>query len=153
MNQKASSPFGDDSLDWSYPSSPETLLKKARAAQKAAYVPYSGFPVGAALLTTEGKIIQSCNVENASYGLSLCAERNVLTRAVSEGDRDFVAIAVVGRSGEPCLPCGACRQFMAEFNPALIVVLEEGEKPLLYRLDLDLLPRPFILAKEMPLEG
>ncbi|NCB17700.1 MAG: cytidine deaminase [Synergistales bacterium] len=140
-------------MNWPHSVTPEALLKKAREAQQAAYVPYSHFPVGAALLTTEGAVILGCNVENASYGLSICAERNALTTAVALGERHFVAIAVVGRHGEPCLPCGACRQFMAEFNAAFFVVLEEGTESLLYRLDLDLLPHPFVLEGEFSLEG
>jgi cytidine deaminase len=135
-------------MDWPHSVSPEELLKKARVAQQAAYVPYSVFPVGAALLTEGGDVITGCNVENASYGLTLCAERNALTTAVARGEKKFAAIAVVGRSGEACLPCGACRQFMAEFNPALLVVLEEGPEPLIYHLDLDLLPHPFALRSE-----
>lgn len=140
-------------MNWSHSVTPEALLERAREAQKAAYAPYSRFPVGAALLTAKGAIVEGCNVENTSYGLSICAERNAMTTAIALGKEEFVAIAIVGRSGEPCLPCGACRQFMAEFNSALVVVLEEGTEPLLYRLDLDLLPHPFILKGESPLEG
>lgn len=92
------------------------LLAAARGVRERAYAPYSDFHVGAAVETEEGAIIAGCNVENASYGLSICAERVALTRAVAEGHRAFRAIAVAGPEGADTTPCGACRQFMAEFN-------------------------------------
>ncbi|HJB28479.1 MAG TPA: cytidine deaminase [Candidatus Blautia faecavium] len=97
------------------------LIKKAFSAQKRAYTPYSGFQVGAALLTRDGKIYEGCNIENASYGATNCAERTAFFRAVYEGERDFLAIAIVGKPEkseeyEYCAPCGICRQVMAEFG-------------------------------------
>jgi cytidine deaminase len=99
------------------------LLDRARQARAQAYAPYSGFTVGAALLTEEGDVVTGCNVENASYGLSNCAERTALFKAVSEGRRRFAAVAVVGtRDDAPCAPCGACRQVLYEFGPDMLFV-------------------------------
>lgn len=100
-----------------------TLLEHAKEARKRAYVPYSGFPVGAALLTKSGKIYEGCNIENASYGLSNCAERTTIFKAISEGETEIEAIAVVAESGQPVPPCGACRQVISEFNPKMRVIL------------------------------
>lgn len=94
---------------------PKQLIDEAIAASKQAHVPYSQFHVGAALLTTDGKIYRGCNIENASYGLTNCAERTAIFKAVSEGDKQFSAIAVVGDTDGPISPCGACRQVLAEF--------------------------------------
>ncbi|WP_195696731.1 cytidine deaminase [Priestia megaterium] len=94
---------------------PKQLIDEAIAASKQAHVPYSQFHVGAALLTTHGKIYRGCNIENASYGLTNCAERTAIFKAVSEGDKQFSAIAVVGDTDGPISPCGACRQVLAEF--------------------------------------
>ncbi|UYP10359.1 cytidine deaminase [Priestia megaterium] len=94
---------------------PKQLIDEAIAASKQAHVPYSHFRVGAALLTTDGKIYRGCNIENASYGLTNCAERTAIFKAVSEGDKQFSAIAVVGDTDGPISPCGACRQVLAEF--------------------------------------
>ena len=98
---------------------PEELVRQALAAMKFAYVPYSGFTVGAALLTKSGKVYLGCNIENAAYGPSNCAERTAFFKAVSEGEREFSAIAVVGgKDGDAAdifPPCGICRQVMREF--------------------------------------
>lgn len=94
------------------------LVQKAMDARKYAYVPYSKFRVGAALLTTEGEIFTGCNIENAAYSPTNCAERTAFFKAVSEGKRVFLAIAIVGgenKTGEYCPPCGVCRQVMLEF--------------------------------------
>ncbi|WP_409303387.1 cytidine deaminase [Peribacillus sp. SCS-155] len=91
------------------------LIAEAKEAMKKAYVPYSKFLVGAALLTKDGKIFRGCNIENASYGLTNCAERTAIFKAVSEGFHEFEAIAVVGDTDGPVSPCGACRQVIAEF--------------------------------------
>ena len=96
------------------------LIEKALAARERAYAPYSKFRVGAALLTREGKVYTGCNIENAAYGPTNCAERTAFFKAVSEGEREFAAIAVAGgkqdQTGkEYCFPCGVCRQVMAEF--------------------------------------
>jgi cytidine deaminase len=96
----------------------EELLAAAREAVSAAYCPYSNFAVGAAVLTADGAIYRGCNVENASYGLSICAERSAVFAAVSDGKLDIVAIAVVTNSKNPARPCGACRQVIAEFSQA-----------------------------------
>lgn len=88
------------------------------------YVPYSGFPVGAAIYCTDGSIFTGCNVENAAYGSTICAERTALVKAVSEGHQnDLERIAVVGNSEDYCWPCGACRQMLYEFNPNITVLV------------------------------
>jgi len=112
----------------------ETLLwNAAHAAAALAYAPYSDFHVGAALLTSEGEVVTGCNVENASYGLTNCAERTAVHRAVAEQKLSrgiaIEAIAVVHRDGESCTPCGACRQVILEFGPNAVVIYQfEGER-------------------------
>jgi cytidine deaminase len=94
---------------------PQLLVAAAMQAMKSAYAPYSRYPVGAAVMAEDGSVYTGCNVENASYGLTLCAERNAVAAAVAAGDRALVAVAVVaGGDAEP-FPCGACRQVLAEF--------------------------------------
>lgn len=97
------------------------LLQRAWSARENAYAPYSKFAVGAALLTASGEIFSGCNIENISFGLTLCAERAAAAAAVQAGQREFTAIAVVADSAAPVVPCGACRQFLAEFNPSLAI--------------------------------
>jgi cytidine deaminase len=99
------------------------LLEAARAARLKAVAPYSHFLVGAALETLEGQIITGCNIENATYGLTVCAERVALFKAISEGHRQFRQIAVVADTAEPTPPCGACRQLLWEFAGDLPVIL------------------------------
>ena len=99
------------------------LLRVADQAQKMAYAPYSGFAVGAALLAADGAIYAGCNVENASYGLTICAERNAIAHAVLCGARQFTAVAVVTDNG--VTPCGACRQVLAEFGPRMTVIVAD----------------------------
>jgi len=118
------------------------LIESARAAREKAYAPYSHFKVGAAPLFADGTVVQGCNVENASYGISLCAERNAMTTAVTMGELAPTAAAIVGERGEPCPPCGACRQFLAEFNRNMDIILENGGNILFYKLA-DLLPFGF----------
>lgn len=125
----------------------ETLLAEARLHGERAWVPYSNFRVGAAVLTADGVTVGGCNVENASYGLAVCGERTALFSAIAQGHRDLVALAVScldGDTSQPStlMPCGACRQVMVELlrSDALVVVDGVG------RLGLDdLLPRPFRL--------
>jgi cytidine deaminase len=122
------------------------LVSAARKAQQNAYAPYSHFPVGAALLTKNGKIYTGCNVENAAYPSGICAERTAIFKAVSEGEREFVAIAVIGPTEQPISPCGACRQVMAEFSDAdspLIVLSCSVDGQVLVETLADLLPRSF----------
>ena len=100
------------------------LLEQEIQARDKAYVPYSKFRVGAALLTTSGKVYQGCNIENASYGLTNCAERTALFKAVSEGEKEFSTMVVVGETEGPIAPCGACRQVIVEFcKPDMPVIL------------------------------
>ena len=101
----------------------DDLVAAARAAREHALAPYSGFRVGAALRTPAGRIITGCNVENASYGLTVCAERVALLKALSEGERAFSAIAVVADTPSPTPPCGACRQLLWEYCGDIPVVL------------------------------
>lgn len=107
----------------------EELIKAAYLARESAYVPYSGFKVGAVVLTKRGHIYSGCNIENASYGLSNCAERTAIFKAVSEGETDFAAIAIVADTAKPVAPCGACRQVIAEFNIGRVIMCNlKGEK-------------------------
>ena len=111
---------------------PEELVRQALAAMKFAYVPYSGFTVGAALLTKSGKVYLGCNIENAAYGPSNCAERTAIFKAVAEGEREFAAIAVVGGkdgvAADIFPPCGVCRQVMQEFcAPDFMIYMGRGD--------------------------
>jgi cytidine deaminase len=121
----------------------QQLLDAARAVRENAVATFSGFKVGAALLTEDGKIVTGCNVENATYGLTICAERVAMFKALSEGHRKFVAVAVVADTASPTPPCGACRQVLWEFGGDLEVVLgnltEEKARVRLAKL----LPQPF----------
>ncbi len=102
------------------------LIRRAVEARERAYAPYSKFAVGAALLAADGRIFTGCNVENASYGLTMCAERVALFKAISEGAREFTAIAIVC-GASPCSPCGACRQVLFEFAPDLLVIMADAD--------------------------
>ena len=101
----------------------EQLIEEAKKARDKAYVPYSKFGVGAALLTNDGKVYQGCNIENAAYSMCNCAERTALFKAYSEGDRDFQMMAVVADTDRPCSPCGACRQVISELCPSDMKVI------------------------------
>ncbi|MBE7094918.1 cytidine deaminase [Bacillus cereus] len=107
-------------------------IEEANKMLSKAYIPYSKFPVGAALVTKEGKIYTGCNIENASYGLCNCAERTAIFKAVSEGERDFSYLVITGETDGPISPCGACRQVIAEFcelkMPVLLTNVKGDEK-------------------------
>ena len=98
------------------------LLRIAKEASLNAYVPYSGFPVGAALECEDGTVYTGCNVENAAYGDTICAERTAVVKAVSEGQRRFTRIAIYGEGQGYCMPCGSCRQVLSEFSPEMEVL-------------------------------
>lgn len=117
----------------------EVLVAKAWHARERAYAPYSQFAVGAALLSADGRVFTGCNVENLSYGLTICAERVALASAIAAGARKFTRIAVVADTKVPISPCGACRQVMAEFQVPRVILANRNE-----RLDFslpELLPR------------
>ena len=120
------------------------LLAFAREAQEKAYAPYSKFRVGAAVYTEEGEIFQGVNIENASYPATTCAEAAAVASAVSAGYRSITAVAVVGDSDAPTVPCGCCRQILAEFNPEMRVIMgAQGDDVTVATLD-ELLPDAFV---------
>ncbi|MTI81471.1 MAG: cytidine deaminase [Firmicutes bacterium] len=121
----------------------EKLLNMAKTAMQQAYVPYSNFPVGSALITKNGNVYSGCNVENASYGLTCCAERVAIFKAVTEGNRDIKALAVIGNTELPCSPCGACRQVMYEFNPDMEVYIANKDGDYVKTYAGELLPAQF----------
>jgi cytidine deaminase len=125
------------------PSYLKELARLARDARRGAYAPYSRFKVGAALRTREGEVVTGCNMENASYGLTLCAERVAVFKAWSEGLRHFEAIAVVAQSPRPVAPCGACRQVLWEFCGDIWVHLVNPHGRTATRRLAELLPLPF----------
>jgi cytidine deaminase len=119
------------------------LLAFAREAQEKAYAPYSGFRVGAAVYA-DGDIFQGVNIENAAYGATLCAERAAIAAAIAAGCRDVTAIAIVGDSESPTVPCGGCRQVLAEFNPEMRVIMGGNtDEVSVMTLD-ELLPEAFV---------
>ena len=117
------------------------LITSAITARKRAYAPYSEFQVGAALLGKSGRVYTGCNVENAAYGPSMCAERTAVFKAVSEGEREFEAIAVVTENGVS--PCGTCRQVMMEFAPEMTVIIADTQGNVRRTVVRDLLPDGF----------
>ena len=120
------------------------LLEESKIAREKAYVPYSKFKVGAALLTADGSVYRGCNIENASYGMTNCAERTAFFKAVSEGVKDFAALAIVADTDHPCPPCGACRQVMVEFcKPEMPVYLTNLKGDVELTTVGDLLPGAF----------
>lgn len=124
------------------------LLAAAREAQASAYAPYSNFAVGAAALTSDGSIYRGCNIENASFGLTVCAERVALFNAVGDGRMDIVAVAVVTSAPKLCKPCGACRQVIAEFsqadNPIIVLCASHSGEAEMQTIT-ELLPDTFTL--------
>jgi len=124
---------------------PAALMREAERVRRRAYAPYSRFPVGAALLLADGRVVTGCNVENASYGLAVCAERNAVFQAVSEGERDFLAIAVTARAGHGAPPCGSCRQVLHEFAPRMMVYWRDAKGRIVSRRLTALLALPFVL--------
>ena len=121
----------------------EQLISVARQALGMAIAPFSGYMVGAALLTTQGKIYSGCNIENTSLSLSLCAERVALLKALSEGEREFKAIAIVSSGHSYCPPCGACRQMLYEFAPHIEVIMPDSKGRVISKKIEELLPLPF----------
>lgn len=121
------------------------LIQAAESMLDAAYAPYSGFHVGAALLGRNGRIYTGCNVENSSYGVSCCAERTALFKAVSEGEREFEAIAIVSSGGGVTYPCGICRQALSEFGSDMRVILSDNTGKITSFFLSELLPHSFKL--------
>ena len=126
---------------------PARLMAEAERARRMAYAPYSRFAVGAALLADDGRIFHGCNVENASYGLTTCAERTAVFSAVAAGVRRFAAIAVTAREGHGAPPCGACRQVLHEFAPELWVYWRDDNRRILKRRLSALLPKAFVFER------
>lgn len=126
------------------------LIVVAKEARENSYSPYSNFKVGAALLTKNGKVYKGCNVENGAYSPSCCAERTAFVKAISEGDKEFDSIAIVGGKNDTdefCLPCGVCRQFMSEFcNNEFKIYVTNNKEIKCYTLE-ELLPHSFKLEK------
>lgn len=118
------------------------LIDAALEARSRAYAPYSNFAVGAALLTKSGRIFRGCNVENVSFRLTVCAEQVAVATAIAEGESEFEEIAVVADSKEPVMPCGACRQTLAEFSPNMKVVMSTLDGRSETRSLAELLPHP-----------
>ncbi len=122
----------------------EQLFEAARQGRERAHAPYSKFPVGAAALFEDGTIVPGCNVENSSYGLTVCAERNAIARAVCDGKKKLAAMAIVVDTPEPCPPCGMCRQVMAEFADSKLPVRSQNLQGKEARYSLgELLPHAF----------
>lgn len=123
------------------------LYAEALKARENAYAPFSGFQVGAALLTEDGQVYTGVNIENSSYGATICAERTAFVKAISEGHRKFKALAVTAGDEQEALPCGICRQFMYEFSPELEIITGTDEENLNIRTLKELLPLGFRLEK------
>ena len=122
----------------------QELVKKAFEMHQFSYVPYSRFPVGAAILTRDGRVFTGCNVENAAYGSTICAERTAILKAVSEGCREgWTAIAIAGKGEDYCWPCGACRQMLYEFAPELELLVGKADRSFTKLKLCDLLPHGF----------
>lgn len=121
------------------------LIEISKKTQEFAYAPYSKFKVGAALLCRDGSVYTGCNIENATYGATNCAERTAVFKAVSEGKRDFKAIAITSSGKGLTFPCGICRQVLSEFSPEIKVILEDDKGELRTFMLPELLPHSFTL--------
>ena len=121
----------------------EKLLLSALEAKENAYAPYSSFPVGAALLTKGGRVFTGCNIENASYGATNCAERTAIFKAISEGEKEFIALAIVSNHPGYTFPCGICRQVIYEFSRDIQIIFENNKGEMLSLSIKDLFPYPF----------
>lgn len=130
---------GEDTMKEEY----KKLMKEAEKARKKAYTPYSKFKVGAAVLSADGKIFTGCNIENASFGLAVCAERVAIFKAISEGSTKFKAIAVIGDTDKPCSPCGACRQVISEFGEDIPLIMANLKGDVKIKKVKELLPEAF----------
>jgi cytidine deaminase len=128
----------------------KALAKKAQAARKYSHSPYSKFRVGAALLTSSGKVFTGCNIENSSFSLTICAERTAFFKAISEGHKRFKAIAISSDSSEFIPPCGSCRQVIMDFGPGIDVVLTNSRGSIMTVKAISLLPMPFSNKFLMP---
>lgn len=122
----------------------KALIELAKQARAHAYAPYSGFAVGAAALSADGRVFLGCNIENASYGLTNCAERTAIFSAIAAGAKAFAALAVVADGEQPCSPCGACRQVVAEFSIKRIILANLAGKSRIVTAE-ELLPYAFSL--------
>ncbi len=130
---------GENTVNENY----KKLIKEAEKARKGAYTPYSKFNVGAAILSSDGKIFTGCNIENASFGLTVCAERVAILKAISEGSSKFEAIAIVGDTNRPCSPCGACRQVISEFGKDIKIIMSNLKGDIKIKKIDELLPEAF----------
>ena len=119
------------------------LIRSAESVHKKAYAPYSGFKVGAAVLTESDAVYTGCNVENGSYGLSVCAERNAIAAAIADGHRQIRAVAIYTPTNDATVPCGACRQVLSEFNPDMNLLLVNKNLQVKHMHLTDLMPKPF----------
>ncbi len=124
------------------------LIEQAKEAMENAYVPYSGFSVGAALLGKSGKVYKGCNIENSSFGGTNCAERTALFKAISEGEREFSSIAIVSSAGDRTYPCGICRQVMSEHMLDAEIYMEDKEGNIIESSVKEMLP--FVFDNEIP---
>lgn len=124
----------------------EVLLESARAVRDCAHAPYSGFRVGAAVMSETGKIFVGCNVESASYGATLCAERAAIAHMIASGEHRVVTVAVFVDAGEPAMPCGICRQWIFEFGPNAEIITATPSRTKRTTIE-QLLPDPFVLKR------
>ncbi len=125
----------------------EALIESARAVRDKAYAPHSGFRVGAAVLSASGQIYVGCNIENASFGATLCAERAAIAQMIASGDKELVSVVIYVEAPEPAMPCGICRQVIAEFGRGARVVSATPTRTKHTTLDV-LLPDPFVFARK-----